>query len=335
MIRFWSSLSERPSETALLFAWTPDSQTCVNSLRKLGCPRCFHPVLIYGLFMNSSLGHRRSRRCRPALLFLWGVIFSYPVFERCVKNYGYADPCSSVVCFQSEKISVEGIVETLIRDKVVLLPRYWDTEHVELARSEVHGAVQECRQVVNRLDYRRLGVNELPEKYQAITAFANDPLITAVSLAFLNKTSVTIKAQAGLTLIGGDSGAGWHKDTIKRGFKALMYLNDVSQSGGPFQFLTNYQDKKLQHMIDQRGRNTRYSEGAINEQVQFYSAEVKSILAPAGSVVLFDISNVHRGAPCSTKSRAAMTLYVDTPLRSSMCLPGQNIYQEISTQPQN
>ena len=287
--------------------------------------------------MNSSLGHRRrwSRRCRPALLSLWAVIFLYPVLERSAKNFGYSDPCSSVDCFQSEKMTVNDIVDTLIRDKVVLLPRYWNTEYAELARNEVHEAVQECRQVVNRLDYRRLGVNELPEKYQMITAFANDPLITAVSLAFLNKTSVTIKAQAGLTFVGGDSGAGWHKDTVKRGFKALMYLNDVSQSGGPFEFLKNYQDKKLQHMIDERGRNTRYSEGSIDEQVRVYNAKVKSILAPAGSVVLFDISNVHRGAPCSTKSRTAVTLYVDTPLRSSMCLPGQHIYQEITTQPQN
>ena len=114
-----------------------------------------------------------------------------------------------------------------------------------------------------------------------------------------------------------------------------MYLNGVSQSGGPFEFLKNYQDEKLQHVIDERGRNTRYSQDSIDEQVRLYKAYVKSFLAPAGSVVLFDISNVHRGAPCSTKSRTAVTLYVDTPLRSSMCLPGQHIYQEITTQPQN
>ena len=43
---------------------------------------------------------------------------------------------------------------------------------------------------------------------------------------------------------------------------------------GLFEFLKNYQDKKLQHMIDERGRNTRYSEGSIDEQVRVYNAKV-------------------------------------------------------------
>ena len=114
---------------------------------QLGCPRCFQPVLIHGSFMNSSLGHRRrwTRHCRPALLSLWGFIFLYPVLERRAKNFAYSDPCSGVACFQSEKMTVKDIVDTLIRDKVVLLPRYWNTEYAELARKEVHEAVQECR----------------------------------------------------------------------------------------------------------------------------------------------------------------------------------------------
>ena len=248
-----------------------------------------------------------------------------------VTAYDSLPVCGSVRCFDSGTQTIPAIVDALLREKVVILPNYWTARQAKLGRAEVRRAVNDCRQVVNGRDYRRLGHNELLDEYPIAATFANDSFIIAVALAFLNKTNISVKAQAGLTLVGGNSGAGWHKDTVRRGFKALIYLNDVSDAGGPFGFLANYSDAHLRHAFDKRGRNTRYSQQSIDDQVEVFGAQTRRIHAPAGSMVLFDISNVHRGAPCRKRMRSVLTLYVDTPLKSAFCAPMQHVYQELDT----
>ena len=42
-----------------------------------------------------------------------------------------------------------------------------------------------------------------------------------------------------------NSGAGWHRDNHTCQFKALMYLSDVTNENGNFQFLTNSNTKQI------------------------------------------------------------------------------------------
>ena len=49
------------------------------------------------------------------------------------------------------------------------------------------------------------------------------------------------------------------------------------------------------------------------------------INAPAGSVILFDVSNVHRGSPVTGRhSRHSLTLYFDTALPATECALDDN-----------
>jgi len=75
---------------------------------------------------------------------------------------------------------------------------------------------------------------------------------------------------------------------------------------------------------DVKGRNSRYSDEEINSKASD-GAIMETIIAPAGSLIIFDVSHVHRGAPCKNKERYSLTLYFGTSLKSTTCssVPGE------------
>lgn len=67
------------------------------------------------------------------------------------------------------------------------------------------------------------------------------------------------------------------------GVKAMVYLDDVDASNGPFSLLLNYNARRLQPAIDPRRptRVTRYNDSAIEYELA-HGAHVHPIHAPAG-----------------------------------------------------
>jgi ectoine hydroxylase-related dioxygenase (phytanoyl-CoA dioxygenase family) len=116
--------------------------------------------------------------------------------------------------------------------------------------------------------------------------------------------------------MSGDFGSGgsWHRDANFPQFKALVYLSEVQESNdGAFQYIACSNRVlpilKDSFLLGRRISNTRWTE---NEVQQRYSTEgIKSVLGSSGTLVLFDTSLLHRGAPNlnTSKSRYAMTNY--------------------------
>merc|ERR1712187_520532 len=93
-----------------------------------------------------------------------------------------------------------------------------------------------------------------------------------------------------------DSGAGWHVDTFTPDIKALMYLADVRKDNGPFTMLMNYSGA-LRHKDDPRHRTTRYSDEDVHAHININAHTYKvEFVAPRGTVILFKVNNIHRGA---------------------------------------
>lgn len=106
------------------------------------------------------------------------------------------------------------------------------------------------------------------------------------------------------------SGSGWHKDAYYPQFKAMLYLTDVSSENGPFQLIVN--SNKFLNTLNisvklRKGYpNTRFS----NEDLKILNKEkLITIEAKAGSLILFDGSLIHRGAPIKKGIRYALTNY--------------------------
>lgn len=112
------------------------------------------------------------------------------------------------------------------------------------------------------------------------------------------------------------SGGGWHKDSINPCYKTMVYLTDVDKIGnGALQIISKSNNIKsvVDHYYYLRKYdllNTRFNEKEINKLVKYKNYKIKTIKARAGSVILFDGSNLHRGAPIKTKKkRYALTNY--------------------------
>lgn len=108
-----------------------------------------------------------------------------------------------------------------------------------------------------------------------------------------------------------NSGAGWHRDNHNCQFKALMYLSDVTNENGNFQFLTNSNTKQIGYPKPRTpSYNTRFNDETIDLIIKNNSNIIlHDIVGNKGTVVLVDTTYIHRGNIIKSGERKAMTQY--------------------------
>lgn len=217
------------------------------------------------------------------------------------------------------------------RSPYVLLHGYWNRSKAAAARAEAVAALSECSETGEGHDRRRLGATAA---FPLIKRFEDDAYLLQIARHHLAKVvakpkaghSVNVKAQAGLTRAGEASGGGWHKDTISRGIKALLYLDDVHAANGPFAMLLDYEDGRLEWNRDAvSGVRRRLNESVVARATRGGQAHVRELHASMGTVVVFEISSAHRGKPCHGGERASLTNYYKVGKASTSCRAGQHV----------
>ena len=108
-----------------------------------------------------------------------------------------------------------------------------------------------------------------------------------------------------------NSGAGWHRDNHTCQFKALMYLSDVTNENGNFQFLTNSNTKQIGYPKPRTPiYNTRFHDETIDLLIKNNSnIKLHDIVGNKGTIVLVDTTYIHRGNIIKNGERKAMTQY--------------------------
>ncbi|MDF1653941.1 MAG: phytanoyl-CoA dioxygenase family protein [Coxiellaceae bacterium] len=110
------------------------------------------------------------------------------------------------------------------------------------------------------------------------------------------------------------SGMGWHRDSFSRQFKVIIYLSDVCEKNGPFQFLAGSHklssiSKTFKNNSISNGTSTRYSDSDISEIIKNEKLEITTVCGKAGAIVLADTRGIHRGMPLMEGTRYAITKY--------------------------
>ena len=106
------------------------------------------------------------------------------------------------------------------------------------------------------------------------------------------------------------SGQGWHKDNIARQLKFMIYLNDVNENNGPFQYLLKSHNISKKIKIDiKENKLIKNSNRISNIQPYLDEFQLFEAIAKAGDLIIFDSSGVHRGKPIKIGERYALTLY--------------------------
>jgi hypothetical protein len=100
----------------------------------------------------------------------------------------------------------------------------------------------------------------------------------------------------------------WHRDfDDKHLLKAFLYLVDVDESAGPFEYVSGSQPGGRHTGTRQWGplRTGRFSEDDVRKHVP--AEEIKTFTAPRGTLILCNTSGLHRGGFATERPRALMT----------------------------
>jgi hypothetical protein len=203
-----------------------------------------------------------------------------------------------------------------------IIPDYYSQDLCRMLISEIDRILVEQSDIVQTdkfgADKRIFGAERASP---AIAEYNRDPLPISVGEAYGK-----IKLTAFCTLAGRitpqpgniGSGQGWHRDAFHFQYKSMVYLTDVTADSGPFQILEGSHNGGHVFSDTIRGRlprqpYSRITDAQAERVIAGAPARLKSVTAPAGTMILFDSSTIHRGAPINAGMRYALTNYYFEP----------------------
>ncbi len=109
------------------------------------------------------------------------------------------------------------------------------------------------------------------------------------------------------------SGGDWHRDVFMPEIKTILYLSDVGEDNGPFQILAG-SHVRSRIIEDMKLADLRFLQNRVDNQanllIEHDPSRFKSLTGKAGTLLLFDASAIHRGAPLRSGVRYALTNYI-------------------------
>jgi len=150
-----------------------------------------------------------------------------------------------------------------------------------------------------------------------INEYHNSKMIINVGSAYLHSHLTNFMTMANRTKFFQDnlgSGEGWHRDSLNTQFKSILYLVDVDYNNGPFQMIKDsqkfFQILKDSQFFDKKIYNTRFSDNEISALIKKSNVErLLTFSHKAGTLLIVDTSNLHRGSPIVSGNRYALTNY--------------------------
>jgi hypothetical protein len=215
----------------------------------------------------------------------------------------------------------DDVYDKLNREGIYVIPNFIS----DLRAAELRRLAEEClssnpdliKEESNGFDERIYGVDRftdfrVPELDELANNYARKFYFGSKLYSFLLMGRIT----AGEENQG--SGSGWHRDSpFTHQFKTILYLTDVEENNGPFQFI------KGSHKVKSVKESLKFLRASGNKR-RFTVQEVDSLIenrivenyttynAKKGTAILVNTRGLHRGAPLSEGNRYALTKYYST-----------------------
>jgi len=225
---------------------------------------------------------------------------------------------SELVINKEMGITKENIMNSLVRNGIVILEDYYTNEEVSKMEEEFNSVFEKHGDVVDILDKEDCSKDERifhAEKFSPYLKqrISDDKLFETIVTEYTkvnrrNKKVLLNKVEYKEGEVR-NSGAGWHRDNHDCQFKVIVYLSDVNERNGNFQFLTNSSKHHIGYPTPRTtSYNTRFSdevvEGLIKDNV-----ELINIVGKKGTVLLANTIYIHRGNIIQEGDRKAITQY--------------------------
>lgn len=248
----------------------------MHRLGKTGIP------FFAALATRSQYASHEKNRPRRVLDRLDG--FSRPIFDSISEN-GYA----VLPDFYSTKLCAKLVSET---DRI--LKKHPNFVH-EASDMRIFGAEHLSQSI---MQFHNLKLGE-----ELVNAYWQSP----------SQNAFTLAAKMPFTPGNQGSGEGWHRDSFFCQFKLILYLTDVSEQSGPFQYI------RYSHRFPHLGQDirtgrlaymdTRASVAQVERIIQKSPERLVTVTAPRGTLLIADTSGLHRGKPIENGVRYALTNY--------------------------
>ena len=197
----------------------------------------------------------------------------------------------------------------------VVIENFFTKENCKLIIDEINSTINKFPKKIWRdeknSDNRILGAEKTSDK---VLEYFNNNLIKKIGEAYCGFKLKNVMTMANKVKYFHDnegSGGGWHKDSYAKQFKSMLYLNDVNKVNGSFQLIKKSNALvnviKTSIKLNKSYPDTRFT----NEEIKNYFKEndVETLNGNAGTLIMFDPSLIHRGAPLISSQRYAPSLY--------------------------
>ena len=206
----------------------------------------------------------------------------------------------------------------LRRQGVMAMEGYWSPERCAAARAELDQLMQsqpDCvRRFSNNSDKRMFGAEMAGP---TVHLFHDDPFLKSVGeiiggLKLYN--FATLGARIDAIAANRGSGDGWHRDAFGFQFKAIIYLSDVMDENGPFEYLCGSHKAWRASLDTALGRfpvppDSRIDSEKMEQMIADRRLKPRRFTGKAGTVILANTAGVHGGAPLKSGHRYALTNY--------------------------
>ena len=226
---------------------------------------------------------------------------------------------SNILNYSNENYTVEirKIVQAIKRDGYYVLKGYYGRDRCAALCADIERILEERRDIIQvdteQSDHRIWGAERFSN---LIKEFHSDEYLLRIGKAYL-KTKIINYLTLGAKLISVEnnvgSGGGWHRDTgFSRQFKAIIYLSDVNEKNGPYQYIKGSNSlKNVIEMIDVKSEPpfTRLEDVDFDSLCAKTGRHLETICGQAGDTILTDTRGIHRGMPIKAGVRFALTNY--------------------------
>lgn len=213
-------------------------------------------------------------------------------------------------------IDEKKLVDEIDQSGVTVIPNFLNNSECA-SLIDIFDNLEEKYSVSFESDKRIFGIERISKLHNEL--FATNKMIKKVGAAAVNSEldlQCTLAGKLYYKDKNTGSGGGWHRDSFSKQFKAIVYLTDVSEDNGPFQYIERSHQISQIHTVlfkmpkTKNAASTRYSESDIRKIVDICKTRINTYTASAGTLILVDPRGLHRGMPIKIGKRYALTNYL-------------------------
>jgi hypothetical protein len=220
--------------------------------------------------------------------------------------------------FKSRDLSFDSKKENELRKNgFFIIKNFIPDKECDALKADIdsHSTKEYCWRDKYDSDIRIFGIENLEVKF--LNIFNRHNLLNIykkyISIDKLYQTVMAAKMNFTTENLG--SGGGWHRDTTnQRQLKFILYLSDVDDDNGCFQYITS--SHKLRKKIKSKSVlnssivKQRYTNDDAMLISQKLGLKLKSFVGQKGTLIVADTSGIHRGKPMKSGIRYAITNYM-------------------------